>query len=93
LREAHPGWGPNTLLLALRHDPYWRTRPLPSRARIAAWRKHAGLTRRYQRHADLPQPPPQTPMAAHAEWQMDAAGAVRVGGLGTVSVINRHYRV
>src|SRR5712691_489973 len=35
LRKLHPGWGPNTLLAALKTDAHWRDQPLPSRARIA----------------------------------------------------------
>ncbi len=88
LRQAHPGWGPDTLLVALRTDPRWADQPLPSRARLAAFLKQAGLTRRYQRHADLPQPPRQVPHAAHQEWQVDAQGATKVPGVGTVSLIN-----
>ena len=37
LRKAHPGWGPKTILMELRQDPYWGAQPLPSRARVAAW--------------------------------------------------------
>jgi hypothetical protein len=88
LRTAHPGWGPDTLLVALRADPYWGAQRLPSRARVAAWLKHAGLTRPYQRHVNLPQPPSAPAVTPHDEWQLDAQGAVQVGGLGTVSVIN-----
>ncbi len=32
LRKLHPGWGPNTLLAALKMDASWRDQPLPSRA-------------------------------------------------------------
>src|SRR5947208_2274041 len=32
LRTIHPGWGPNTLLAALKTDAYWCDQPLPSRA-------------------------------------------------------------
>jgi hypothetical protein len=88
LRTAHPGWGPHTLLAALHADPYWRSQHLPSRARVAAWLKHAGLTRPYRRHVPLPQPPAAPALAPHDEWQLDAQGAVPVSGLGTVSVIN-----
>jgi transposase-like protein len=35
LRQLHPGWGPATLLIALKTDPRWHDQPLPSRARIA----------------------------------------------------------
>src|SRR5437660_12029153 len=30
LRKLHPGWGPNTLLAALKADLYWHYEPLPS---------------------------------------------------------------
>src|SRR5437879_6348540 len=56
LRKLHPGWGPMTLLTALKMDTYWADQPLPSRARGATLIKQAGLTRRYQPHNDLPQP-------------------------------------
>jgi hypothetical protein len=88
LRETHPGWGPDTILIALRADATWKHQPLPSRSRVAAFLKHTGLTRRYQRHAELPQPPRQVPEAAHQEWQMDAQGALHVEGIGSVSLIN-----
>ena len=35
LRKRHAGWGPATLLAALKMDTYWRDEPLPSRAQIA----------------------------------------------------------
>jgi hypothetical protein len=72
----------------LQTDSYWSTQRLPSRSRLAAFLKDKGLTRRYQRHTYLPQPQRQTPGEVHEEWQMDAQGAKKVKGLGTVSVIN-----
>ena len=88
LRTQHPGWGPNTLLAALKTEAYWCNQPLPSRAQIARLLKQAGLTRRYQSHHDLPQPPHTEPRTAHQEWQMDAQGIMRVDGVGKVSLIN-----
>lgn len=88
LREAHPGWGPDTLLIALESDPTWHDHPLPSRSRIAAFLKQEGLTRRYRKHTELPQPNRQRPESPHQEWQMDAQGAVAVDGLGRTSTIN-----
>jgi hypothetical protein len=88
LRETHPGWGPDPILIALRADAIWKHQPLPSRSRVAAFLKHAGLTRRYLRHSELLQPPRQLPEAAHQEWQMDAQGALHVAGIGSVSLIN-----
>jgi transposase len=88
LRETHPGWGPDTLLIALRADAFWEKQHLPSRSRVAAFLKQTGLTRRYQKHAELPQPAHQVPEVPHQEWQVDALGALRVDGIGTVSLIN-----
>ncbi len=88
LRTLHPGWGPNTLLAALKTDASWCDQPLPSRAQLARLLKQAGLTRRYQPHHDLPQPPPTEPRTPHQEWQMDAQGIMRVEGVGKVSLIN-----
>src|SRR6266571_8718235 len=87
LRQLHPGWGPATLLTALKTDPSWHDQPLPSRARIAALLKQAGLTRHYQPHHDLLQPPRASPNTPHQEWQMDAQGIMRVEGVGKVSLI------
>ncbi len=88
LRTLHPGWGSTTLLAALKTDAYWCDQPLPSRAHIARLLKQAGLTRRYQPHHDLPQPPPTESRTPHQEWQMDAQGIMRVEGVGKVSLIN-----
>jgi transposase InsO family protein len=88
LRKLHPGWGPNTLLAALKTDPSWRDQPLPSRARIATLLKQAGLTRRYQPHHDLIQLPRVPLSSPHQEWQMDAQGIIRVDGVGQVSLIS-----
>ena len=88
LRHLHPGWGPATLLAALKTNACWEDQPLPSRAQIARLLKQAGLTRRYQPHHDLPQPPRVSLNTPHQEWQMDAQGIMRVEGVGKVSLIN-----
>jgi len=88
LRKLHPGWGPNTLLAALQTDVSWADQPLPSRAQIARLLKHAGLTRHYQPHHDLIQPPRASLTNPHQEWQMDAQGIMRVEGVGKVSLIS-----
>lgn len=56
MRRAHPGWGPTTLLAELQVDSRWTDQPLPSRSRIAARLRAEKLTRRYQKHCDLPIP-------------------------------------
>jgi transposase InsO family protein len=73
---------------AVKMDAYWRDEPLPSRAQIARLLKQAGLTRRYQPHHDLAQPPRTHLTSPHQEWQMDAQGIMRVEGVGKVSLIN-----
>ncbi len=88
LRQLHPGWGPAMLLIALKTDQRWHNRPLPSRARIATLLRQAGLTRRYQPHHDLLQPPRTQLTNPHQEWQMDAQGIMRVEGVGRVSLIS-----
>ena len=88
LRKLHPGWGPNTLLVALKTDAAFGGQLLPSRAQIARLLKQAGLTRRYQPHQDLIQPPRTEPSTPHQEWQMDAQGIMRVQGVGKVSLIS-----
>lgn len=55
---------------------------------MAAFLKQAGLTRKYQRHVDLPRPPPEAMQAPHDEWQTEALGGMKVEGVGKVSVIN-----
>ena len=56
MRRMHPGWGPTTLLAELGVDRRWADQPLPSRSRIAALLTAEKLTRRYQKHSDLPTP-------------------------------------
>jgi len=74
MRRSHLGWGADTILAELHIDPLWAEHPLPSRARIAALFKHAKLTRRYNRHTDLPKPVAPPEGIPHDEWQLDAQG-------------------
>jgi transposase len=92
LRQAHPGWGPLTLYLELETEPSLAGQELPSRPTIARWLKQEGLTRPYERHQDLPQPPPRSAYAPHEAWEMDAQGRQKVSGVGVVSLINLNDR-
>lgn len=88
LRLAHPGWGPQTLRLELAHDRRFVDLRIPSRARLAAFRKVEKLTRRHERRSELVQPAPQPTTAPHEVWEMDAQGVRQIDGVGRVSVIN-----
>jgi len=88
MREAHPGWGPITIRTELEDMSHISGLKLPSRSRIAAFLKQEGLTRKYERHVELPQPQAADPQRAHEEWEMDAQGAIKVPELGRVSTIN-----
>jgi transposase len=88
MRKEHSGWGPLTIRTELEDDPRFAGLRLPSRPRIAAFLKQEGLTRKYERHSELPQAQAVDPQRAHEEWEMDAQGVVKVSGLGSVSVIN-----
>ncbi len=88
MRQVHPGWGPETIRTELTQDDRFKGQKIPSRPRIAAFLKQEGLTRRYERHSELTQPPPTTATVAHEEWQLDAQGVVEVAGIGLVCLIN-----
>jgi hypothetical protein len=60
---------------------------LPSRSRIAALFKAAKLTRRYQKHCDLPPAAIQPQGEPHDEWELDAQGCMQVAGVGKVCLI------
>ncbi len=77
MRQAHPGWGPLTLLTELQHDP-----------RIAAYLKARGWVKQYEHHQELAGPTPQVAQRPHQEWEMDAQGSLPVAGLGSVSLID-----
>lgn len=88
LRQMHPGWGPKTLRLECAHDSRLEKERLPSPSRIAAFLKAEKLTRRYERHTTLSQPPAPLLKAPHLEWELDTQGVRQVIGIGRVSVIN-----
>jgi transposase InsO family protein len=60
---------------------------LPTRSRIAALLKAAKVTRRYQRHSELPEPKPLPEGTPHDEWELDAQGTMKVDGVGNVNLI------
>ena len=88
MRDRCPGWGPITIRTELEDDRRFDGMKLPDRSRIAAFLKQENLTRKYERHSELPQPQAAEPERAHEEWEMDAQGVVKVPDLGSVSIIN-----
>lgn len=90
--KDHPGWGPKTLRAELERDLSFIGQPLPSRATIARWLKQNDLTRPYERHNELPKPPPASATAPHEEWEMDGRGYQKVPGVGVVTLINLNDR-
>ena len=78
LRQAHPGWGPQTLRLELAQDRRFGGLRIPSRARLAAFLKVEKLTRCHERHSELVQPEPQpatAPMTV-GRWTLRGYGSL-----------------
>jgi hypothetical protein len=88
LRQAHPGWGPLTILAELKKDARFAGLRLPSRARIAASLKQKEQVKKYERHHELPAPAHSTMKRPHQEWEVDAQGKIAIAGLGSVSIVN-----
>jgi hypothetical protein len=73
------------VILFGRDWPYFDQRKWPI---TAAFLKQEDLTRKYERHSELPQPQAVEPERAHEEWEVDAKGVIQVPDLGSVSIIN-----
>lgn len=93
LRQAHPGWGPQTLRAELQREASWVGQHLPSPAAIGRFLKAEGLTEPPQRHSDLPPVSHGEPGSAHALWEMDARGYRAVPEVGVVTLIDLNDRV
>ena len=87
IRQAHPGWGADSILLELHLERGWPKSLLPHRALVAAFLHAKGLTRRYH-PATLPEAKCESASKPHQEWEMDAQGVIQVDGIGSVSLIN-----
>ena len=88
MRNAHPGWGPLTILAELEKEAGLAGQRLPSRCRVAAYLKQKGWVKKHERHHDLPEPRNRTIERPHQEWEVDAQGKIAIGGLGNASIIN-----
>jgi transposase len=87
-RKTHPGWGPKTLRAELEEDKRFKGQMLPARSSIARFLKEQNLTRRYERHSELPQPKSQAVNTPHERWEMDSRGQEYVPDVGNIALIN-----
>jgi hypothetical protein len=91
-REAHPGWGPQTLHAELRIAPACVGQPWPSPASIGRFLREQQLTRRYEKHQALPTPSHHPAEQPHEVWEMDARGYGQVPDVGVISLLNLNDR-
>lgn len=90
-RQEHPGWGPITLRKEMEQHPAFRGKTLPGPATIGRLLKEHGLTKRYDRHQDLPEE--EKPIGLpHEVWEMDAQGYRFIPDVGRVTLINLNDR-
>jgi transposase len=91
-REAHPGWGPQTLRAELDKHPRFRHEKRPAPSSIGRFLQEQGLSRKYERHSDLPESEEEKAEAAHEVWEMDARGHEYIPDVGVISLINLNDR-
>jgi len=90
-RQEHPGWGPVTLSKEMEQHPAFSGETLPGPASIGRFLKDQGLTKRYDRHQNLPQE--EKPVGLpHEVWEMDAQGYRFIPDIGQVALINLNDR-
>src|SRR6266545_1822631 len=72
LKRDHCRWGPNRVLVDLRHDPTLIGLALPCRSRLAAlFKAECPELLATRRHRPPPKAPPDRPSAVHECWQLD----------------------
>ena len=86
IRQQYPGWGSKTIYEELCDAKIEKRIPAP--ASIGRYLKEQGLSRRYQRHSELPDTEKPEVTRVHQLWTMDASGATAVSELGLVALIN-----
>ena len=87
-RQQHPRWGPQTLVVQAHQATDLSGQRLPKRATVGRWLQQQGLTRRYQRHRELPAATTGAAQAAHEAWELDAYGAIPVPAVGIISLLD-----
>lgn len=91
-REAHPGWGAKTLRAELEADERFKRRKLPGHRSIARFLNQEELTRPYEKHSELPQPPRSAARSPHEAWEMDGRGHEYISDVGVVTLIDLNDR-
>jgi transposase len=91
-REGHPGWGPKTLRTELEQHPELGREKLPAPSSIARFLQEQGLSRRYERHSELPESEKEPAKAAHEVWEMDARGHEYLPDVGVITLIDLNDR-
>lgn len=86
IRQEYPGRGPKTIYEDLCDAGIEKV--IPSAASIGRYLKEQGLSRKYQRHSELPNTEKPAVTRVHQLWTMDASGATAVPELGLVALIN-----
>lgn len=91
-REGHPGWGPQTLHTELVKHPDFSQQKLPDPSSIGRFLQQQGLSRRYERHSDLPKSGKEGAQAVHEVWEMDARGYEYIPDVGVITLIDLNDR-
>ena len=76
----------------LSKDADWGSQKLPDPSSIGRFLQEEGLSRRYERHSDLPESAQEGAAAVHAVWEMDARGYQYIADVGVISLINLNDR-
>lgn len=87
-RDGHPSWGPKTLHTELSLADCFQGKRLPSKSTITRWLRQEHLSRRYEKHQDLPEVTFSPAQACHEEWEMDARGHEKIPTVGVITLIN-----
>ena len=92
-RQAHPGWGAETLVAELKQHPCFSGQKVPSVASINRFLQERNFIPERQKQVELPESQSQPSGSAHDVWEMDAQGYTFIPDVGMVALININDRV
>jgi len=88
-RKRYEGWGAATILVELEKEKGYQKKDLPSLDAVNRYLKEQGFVKERIPRSELPKEKCKPSIrSCHDLWEMDAAGAVFVKGLGYISNIN-----